>query len=115
MSWSEISHGEIKARKLHRCVWCYEMIEPGEKYMRQVGTFDGDLQSNAYHLECDQAAVAFDRENPGELGDGFTGGFPRGCYCDGDCDKCKSRKMLGTVKEQTNGGNQNDNTATVSG
>lgn len=43
-----------KARKQHRCVWCGGFIVIGERYTHERCVFDGDPQSNAWHLECEQ-------------------------------------------------------------
>ena len=40
------------ARKAHKCIWCGEQIDRGTTYRRQTGKFDGDFQSNAWHLDC---------------------------------------------------------------
>lgn len=54
-----------KARKAHRCIWCGEQIEPGERYFHWRGVFEGDIQSNNWHKECDEAVASED------LRDGF--------------------------------------------
>ena len=40
------------ARKQHRCEWCGEAIEKGEKHAKYVGMFEGDFQSWRMHQEC---------------------------------------------------------------
>lgn len=40
------------ARKRHRCAWCGEWIEVGEKHSKYVGKFEGDFQSWRVHDEC---------------------------------------------------------------
>ena len=54
------------ARKKYLCFWCVEDILPGEKYLREVGTFEGEFQSLAYHLECEKASEKWGSQNPGE-------------------------------------------------
>ncbi len=56
MSYSLISETRPVAHKEHKCVWCGEQIEAGERYERVTGSFDGELQDDAFHLECRTAA-----------------------------------------------------------
>lgn len=42
------------AKKQHRCEWCGGNIEPGEKYYRWAGIYDG-FQSWCMHEECKDA------------------------------------------------------------
>lgn len=51
-----------KARKAHRCIWCGEQIVIGEKYRHWRGKFEGDVMSNDWHKECDDAATSIDLE-----------------------------------------------------
>jgi hypothetical protein len=44
-----------KARKMHRCVWCGEQIDPGETYVLNKGVYDNRMQSTKWHAECDTA------------------------------------------------------------
>ena len=60
-----IAHEWRKARKAHRCIWCGEQIESGERYYHWRGIFEGDPQSNDWHKECNAATEAWD------LRDGF--------------------------------------------
>lgn len=41
-----------KARKPHRCVWCYAGIPVGERYVQQTGFYEGKPYRNRYHHEC---------------------------------------------------------------
>ncbi len=43
---------DVVARKAHKCIWCGEQIDRSTTYRRQTGKFDGDFQSNAWHLDC---------------------------------------------------------------
>lgn len=44
------------ARKRHWCDWCFERIEPGEKYSYYFGpTVDGDVGQYRRHRECREA------------------------------------------------------------
>ena len=45
-----------KARKPHRCIWCGEPIAIGETYRHWRGKFEGEVMSNDWHKECDDAA-----------------------------------------------------------
>lgn len=47
-----------KARKPHRCIWCGEPIAIGERYRHWRGKFEGEVQTNDWHKECDDAADA---------------------------------------------------------
>ncbi len=41
-----------KARKAHRCSFCFQAITPGMVYERYVGVFEGDWQNWAVHEPC---------------------------------------------------------------
>ena len=69
MSFMLIADEERKARKLHRSVWCGELIVIGERCCHVRGIFDGDPQSNDWHLECHDESG--DPEYRDELYDGF--------------------------------------------
>lgn len=45
------------ARKPHRCIWCGQQIEAGEKYRRERSVYNGEMQNHAWHPECDEAAA----------------------------------------------------------
>lgn len=57
MSYTLLSESHPVARKKHRCIWCGESIQPGEKYRRERGVFDGNMQDFAWHPECAQAQL----------------------------------------------------------
>ena len=57
-SYTEIERVIHKARKPHRCIWCSEVIEIGERYEYERCVFEGDPQSNHWHLECREAMEA---------------------------------------------------------
>jgi hypothetical protein len=40
------------ARKRHRCSWCWQAIEPGEKYHRYRFYSGGDAGTVKMHPEC---------------------------------------------------------------
>ena len=66
-----LSESRPNARKEHYCVWCGEQILKGEVYARQTLIFDGEFQSNCYHVECIEAAPYHDD---------WAGGFGIGEY-----------------------------------
>lgn len=41
-----------RARKEHRCIWCYYPIAAGEQYVQQESFWDGLPQRQRYHAEC---------------------------------------------------------------
>lgn len=41
-----------KARKQHRCTYCAEQIEVGEKYYRWMSVNEGKAFTNKMHPEC---------------------------------------------------------------
>lgn len=45
-----------KARKAHLCIWCGQPIAVGETYRHWRGKFEGEVMSNDWHKECDDAA-----------------------------------------------------------
>jgi hypothetical protein len=56
-----LSESNPKARKEHVCIWCGEKILIGEKYHRESGAYDGQLQDSKWHLECNLDALEFFR------------------------------------------------------
>jgi len=54
-----------KARKPHPCIWCGELIVVGERYRHWRGKWEGEVMSNDWHKECDDAAQATDAELDG--------------------------------------------------
>jgi len=74
-----ISESRPTAKVRHRCIWCGGRIEIGERYVRQVGKWEGELQSDPWHLDCDEAGKAvfatgedelspYSNERPGSTG-----------------------------------------------
>ena len=55
MGWQSLSESTPVARTQHRCIWCGQFILVGEKYTKSIGIFDGDFQSNVFHMECVKA------------------------------------------------------------
>jgi len=61
---------EHAARKQHRCEWCGETIEPGERYAYFAG-YNDDFYAYKMHLECRDAERREWREYPGCEYEGF--------------------------------------------
>lgn len=66
MSYEHISDTVRTAKKQHRCVWCGEPIERGEKYHYCVYRFDGVFNADKIHPEC---LVSWQKSD--DIGDGF--------------------------------------------
>lgn len=49
--------GSVTARKQHRCWYCGQRIEIGEKHGVRVGESYGDFWTMRFHPECDQYAT----------------------------------------------------------
>lgn len=64
-SYTEIERVVHKARKPHKCTWCGEMIVVGERYERERCVFEGDPQTNCFHLECAEDLKAAMALEPG--------------------------------------------------
>jgi len=67
MSFTLLSEGKPKARKIHTCCWCEEEINLGETYYCYSGRNDGVFQHTKVHLEC-KAAMVRDQENISDWG-----------------------------------------------
>jgi hypothetical protein len=84
VSYALLSESWPIARKQHRCIWCGQHIEPGEKYRRERSVYDGEMQDHKWHPECDaDAAVQFrdgeeefapyeNERPPADVSDGVT-------------------------------------------
>lgn len=55
MSFTLLDRKERKAAKVHRCIWCWQHIEAGERYMDERSVYDGELQVHKWHPECLEA------------------------------------------------------------
>jgi len=64
---------EIIPRKPHRCEWCFEQINAGEKCYHYKGMFEGDWQNWYMHPECERDCRISD-----PYGDGFMPGDGQG-------------------------------------
>lgn len=47
----------------HRCEWCGEPINVGDRYTRIRGVFEGSPLVNKLHMECDRAAIDYCAEH----------------------------------------------------
>lgn len=47
------------ARKLHKCLECRMAIQPGQKYTRRSGKFDGSLYDDCFCGPCEEIRSAF--------------------------------------------------------
>ncbi len=79
---------ERKARKRHVCLECRGFIEPGQKYTRNSGKFDGDIYDDKICNPCMEIREAFqdpsgDPTEWGMLWDYMTDNFrdlTTGCF-----------------------------------
>ena len=51
-------HPQRRARKVHRCWYCDQLIPIGEVHGYRTGVTDGDFWQMRHHPECDAWAVA---------------------------------------------------------
>ena len=78
MGWQLLSETKPRARTEHKCIWCDETINVGERYTRIVGVYYGEFQNDAWHRECADAAKKYfsscceDEFTPGEFVRGTT-------------------------------------------
>lgn len=57
MSYTLLSEVTRTARKRHRCIWCWQTIEPSERYISEQSVNYGDFQNNHWHPECRDAML----------------------------------------------------------
>ena len=75
---------ETKARKDHRCGFCFEKIKVGEKYMNSGHVFDGYVYSHKSHKYCDKLVNTMDMYkmcDDGLSGDDFVEIVSDKYYC----------------------------------
>jgi len=58
---------ERKAHKRYHCIWCWQIIGKGEKYIDTRSIADGELQINRFHPECHAAMEDEAAEEGGEI------------------------------------------------
>ncbi len=79
MSCEMFSATERTARRPHRCIWCAEAIQPGEKYIDRAYRFEGEFCADKMHPECRDACNRFYAQPWVCPWDGFSpGDFDRG-------------------------------------
>ena len=67
MSFTVLTDEIRRARVEHRCIWCGETINAGDRYHYQSGLMDGDIQGNHWHCDC----LTFAQSECSDLEDGF--------------------------------------------
>jgi hypothetical protein len=60
MGATELSSKELTCRKEHRCAWCGEQMDKGEKAHYRSGLYEGDFFSEHWHPECWTAMLSSD-------------------------------------------------------
>ena len=60
MSTVQLTEKELTCRKRHRCTWCGEQIEAGEKAHYRSVVHEGDFFSEHWHPECWTAMIGSD-------------------------------------------------------
>ncbi len=50
------SRVQTRARKRHRCIWCYNSILADSTYLREKSVYDGHFQNFAWHEACSKDA-----------------------------------------------------------
>ena len=56
MCYQLIKLCERTARKPHKCIWCDDAIQQGERYSDEASTYEGDFQHHRWHPECLEAS-----------------------------------------------------------
>lgn len=67
MGYTLISERTHKALKRYICIWCGESILPGQQYVREFSTYEGDVQKHKWHPECRDASEEYFREVDNEF------------------------------------------------
>lgn len=79
MEYRELSNKEVKVRKPHKCGWCAERIETGERAQARSYIWEDGPQSDRMHPECYAAMLSY--PEPSDLWDGWMPGqFQRGTH-----------------------------------
>lgn len=74
MSWSCIRTKVVKTKRPHACCWCGQRIDVGSSVTCSVGTFDGEIQRNYWHPECEKDFSMAVKDDPWLGTDGFIFG-----------------------------------------
>lgn len=78
MSYENIRHKDVVAKKRHTCDWCNRAIEKGETYHYEVFKYDGEFCEWHSHLACSRVVSAiWDYVDPDEGMDSDQ--FDEGC------------------------------------
>ena len=56
---TELALRKPVAKKKHKCEWCGQLIQPGERYSRVVGIYDSNFHSTPFHQECEEACQEY--------------------------------------------------------
>lgn len=65
--YQKMTDKDFVARKKHKCDWCMEKINKGEKYNYQAFIFDGEFYEWRSHLACNRVVSAiWDYVDPDE-------------------------------------------------
>ncbi|MBA7546012.1 hypothetical protein ES705_38394 [subsurface metagenome] len=60
MSIDMLLEKQVKCRKDHLCIWCGETIKAGEIVPFRKYIFEGMIQRDYYHPECNEVMLALD-------------------------------------------------------
>lgn len=94
---------DVKARKEHRCDWCWQPILVGELHRVASGHFDGYAYRLRKHWECSVASAEkpcmADYNNPCDGCEYCEIGYehPRGGYQTDDCEEGEFIQVFGPV------------------
>lgn len=76
MSYTLFSLIDRRAAKNHRCIWCGEEIERGERYRDERSVYDGNIQRHRWHPECQVDSENYFRESGEEEFDPYENERP---------------------------------------
>ena len=83
MMYQNLSRKDRIARKEHRCDWCNETINKGEKYYYETFIYDGEMCDWKSHLSCERIVSAiWDYIDPDE-------GMSADEFSEGCADVCR--------------------------
>lgn len=78
----------ITARKEHRCDVCEGKIQAGEKYLKRVGTFEGDFYCSKECLACQPIISEYCRSD--SYDEGYCGEWIQEWWREEKCPVCKN-------------------------